>query len=725
MAEALRTTLAKASETASADQMIEKGELESKDTSTLTLKSFDKPDHFLNRELSWLEFNNRVLEEAQDPNVPLVERIKFLAIFSTNLDEFFMVRVAGVRRQIDANVMSKGPDGMRPLEVMDAMNRRIHDLTALQHDYFLDMLLPQLNREGVFILKPGQLSADQVAYANDYFRQTVMTILTPLAIDPSHPFPHLANRVICLMVEMRPVAEGRLPTTNLAIIPMSVSAIPRFIRLPSPDGTYHFILLEDLIRLFIEELFKGYEIKNCYTIRVTRDSDLQYDEDPSEDLLKTITESLRNRRKGAAIRIQYEKDLSAALLKQLVNELDLAPEDLYPSRGFIAFSDLWNLYGQLDMPHLKDPAFPPQPVAEFETGTDLFTVISGGDVMLHHPYQSFSYVTRFIQEAAEDPNVLAIKMTLYRITANSSIANALQLAAERGKQVAVLVELKARFDEESNIQWAKKLEDAGAHVIYGMAGLKTHCKVCLIVRQEGAKIRRYCHLGTGNYNDRTSQTYGDLGLFTSHPRFGEDLSNLFNVLTGYAAPPRFHRIKIAPTELRDVFISRIRREISHVRDGQSGLIIAKMNSLVDRQIILELYRASQAGVQIKFIIRGICCLKPGVKGLSENIEVVSIVDRFLEHARIFYFQNDGQPEYFMASSDWMPRNLDQRIEVLFPIKEPKYQQMLWNILQTQWTDNVKARRIMPDGSCVRVKNEKKKIRSQQVLYELAVKNQYY
>lgn len=725
MPEASKAIATKDTASVSAEVVVEKSDLESRDAGTLSLKSFDKSDNFINRELSWLEFNNRVLEEAQDPSVPLIERLKFLSIFSTNLDEFFMVRVAGVRRQIDANVLSKGPDGLRPQEVMDAMSKRIHDLASLQHDYFLDILMPQMNREGVYILKPNQLTQDQRAFASDYFRQAVMTILTPLAIDPSHPFPHLANRVIFLFVEMRPLAEGRLPTTNLAIIPMSVSVAPRFVRLPSPDGTYHFILLEDLVRMFIDELFKGYEILNCYTIRVTRDSDLQYDEDPSEDLLKTITESLRNRRKGAAVRLQYDENLSATLLKQLINELDLAPEDLFPSRGFIAFSDLWNLYGQLDQPHLRDPAFPPQPVAEFETGSDMFTVIRGTDVMIHHPYQSFHYVTKFLQEAAEDPSVLAIKMTLYRIAANSPIANALQLAAQRGKQVAVLVELKARFDEESNIQWAQKLEDAGAHVIYGMAGLKTHCKVCLIVRQEGSKIKRYCHLGTGNYNDRTSQTYGDLGLFTSHPRFGEDLSNLFNVLTGYAAPPRFHRIKIAPTELREAFIAKIRREVSHVREGKPALIIAKMNALVDRQIILELYRASQAGVQMKFIIRGICCLKPGVKGLSENIDVVSIVDRFLEHARIFYFQNDGQPEYLLASSDWMPRNLDQRIEVLFPIKEPKYQQMLWNILQAQLADNLKSRRILPDGSCVRVKNEKKKIRSQQVLYEMAVKNLYY
>ncbi|NUM81571.1 polyphosphate kinase 1 [bacterium] len=696
-------------------------ELESKEPSVLTPKVFDKPEHFINRELSWLEFNRRVLEEAQDPNVPLLERLKFLSIFSSNLDEFFMVRVAGVRRQIDASVMTKGPEGLLPREVMDAMSKKIHELTSVQHDYFFDALLPQLNKEGIFILKPDQLTDEQLIFAHEYYKQSVESILTPLAIDPSHPFPHLANRTISLVAEVKPSAPSKLPKTNLAIIPVSFAVIPRFVRLPSPESTYHFILLEDLIRLYLGELFKGYDVVNCYTIRVTRDSDLQYDEDPSEDLIKAIAESLRNRRKGAAIRLQYDQGFSEPILKMLVQELDLEAEDLYPTRGFVAFSDLMQLYNNLDVDRLKDPPFPPQRVKEFETGTDMFSVIRNGDILIHHPYQSFDYVTRFLREAAEDPQVLAIKMTLYRIAANSPIAMALQLAAERGKQVAVLVELKARFDEEANIQWAQKLEDAGAHVIYGMAGLKTHCKVCLIVRQEKNKIRRYCHLGTGNYNDRTSQIYGDLGLFTCHPRFGEDLTNLFNVLTGYSVPSKFHRIKMAPTELREAFIGKIRREVSNAKEGKPAQIIAKMNALVDKQIILELYRASQSGVTIKLIIRGICCLRPGVKGVSENIEAVSIIDRFLEHARIFYFQNNDQPEYFLASSDWMPRNLDQRIEVMFPIKEPKYQQMLWNIVQAQWSDNLKARRFQQDGTTARVKNEKKKIRSQILLYDMAVK----
>lgn len=684
----------------------------------LPTRSYNRPENFINRELSWLEFNYRVLEEAMDPEVPLLEQLKFLSIFSSNLDEFFMVRVAGVRRQIDAEVLTTGPDGLQPQEVMKRMSQRIHEMTRLQHDYFFDHLAPLMAQEEIKILRPEELSDEQLISVHEYFKHSVLSVLTPLAIDPSHPFPHIGNKVICLIVELHPLRKGPLPQTSLAIIPITTPLLPRFVRLPSDKQAYHYILLEDVVKLCLEQLFNGYRLEGAFTVRVTRDSDLQYDEDPSEDLLKTITESLRNRRKGKAVRLQYDEKFPQHILQMLVRELELEDEDLYPTRGFIGFADLMQMYQEVPVQRLKDPPLPPLPVPEFEQQQDMFEVIRNGDVLVHHPYQNFDYVTQFLNQAAEDPQVIAIKMTLYRIAAKSPIGNALQLAAERGKQVAVLVELKARFDEEANIQWARKLEDAGAHVMYGMFGLKTHCKICLVVRHEKGKIRHYCHLGTGNYNDRTSRIYGDLGLFTCHPRFGEDLTNLFNVLTGYSTPPKFHRIKIAPTELRDAFISKIRREVQHVRDGRQGLIFAKMNALVDQQIILELYRASQAGVKIKLIIRGICCLKPGIKGLSENIEVISIVDRFLEHARIFYFQNQDQPEYYLASADWMPRNLDQRIEVLFPIKDPKHQQILWNILQAQWSDNVKARRMQSDGSYVRIRPEKKKIRSQMLLYQM-------
>ncbi len=693
-----------------------KTEAESRESASVTLKSFDKPENFINRELSWLEFNRRVLEEAQDPTVPLLERIKFLSIFSNNLDEFFMVRVAGVRRQVDANVHTAGPDGRMPLQVLEEISRRTHELSDIQHEHFSKALVPELATAGVRVHDVGGLSTAQKQFAREYFQQSVLPVLTPLAVDPSHPFPHLINRSLYVVFELASETRDALPKANVAIVPISFPMVPRFVRLPS--DRHEFILLEDLIRLCADELFSGYQVRGSYTIRLTRDSDLQYDEDPSEDLLKTISESLRSRRKGAAIRLEYEEGLSQKLLTTLIKEMDLEPEDLYACRGMIAYSDLMNLYAQLDLPEWKDPSFPPHLVRELETGSDMFTVIRQKDILVHHPYQSFDYVTRFLNEAATDPHVLAIKMTLYRIAPDSPIAAALQLAAERGKQVAALVELKARFDEDTNIAWANRLEDAGAHVIYGMAGLKTHCKVCLVVRQEKGKIRHYCHLSTGNYNERTSRTYGDIGLFTAHPRFGEDVSNLFNVLTGYLAAPKFHRIKIAPTDLRDSIIQKIRREAANARDGKPSLIIAKLNALVDRQVILELYRAGQMGVPIRLIVRGICCLRPGVKGLSENIEIISIIDRFLEHARIYYFANGGQPEYYLASADWMPRNLEQRVEVAFPVKDSKYQEDLWNFLQLQLSDTIKARRFTPDGTTVRVKSDKKKIRSQVAVYDL-------
>ncbi len=696
---------------------------EQKDNVIVASRHFNRHENFINRELSWLEFNYRVLEEAMDPNVPLLEQVKFLSIFSSNLDEFFMVRVAGIRRQIDAEVDTTGPDGFVPAEVMHKMSERIHELTRRQHDYFFDQLHPSLGKESVRIIRPCELTDEQTIFVHEYFKHSVLSILTPLAIDLSHPFPHIGNKMICLVTEMKPLSQSPLPQTTLAILPVSTPLLPRFVKLPSLPAAYEFMLLEDIIRLCMDQLFNGYEILSSHTIRVTRDSDLQYDEDPSEDLIKTIAESLRNRRKGKTIRLQYDENLPPHILQLLIRELEVEPEDIYPTRGFIGFSDLMTLYNEIPLASLKDPVLPPHPVREFEQGNDMFTVIHRTDVLIHHPYHNFDYVTRLLRESAEDPNVVAIKMTLYRIAANSPIAMALQLAAERGKQVAVLVELKARFDEEANIQWARRLENAGAHVIYGMYGLKTHCKICLIVRHEKGKIRRYCHLSTGNYNERTSKIYGDLGLFTSHPKFGEDITNLFNVLTGYSTPPKFHRIKIAPTELRDTFIGKIRREVQHVKEGRIGMIFAKMNSLVDHQIILELYRASQAGVKIRLIVRGICCLKAGVKGLSENIEVISIVDRFLEHARIFYFQNHDQPEYYLSSADWMPRNLDQRIEVIFPVRDSRHQQTLWNILQAQWSDNVKARKLQADGTYIRVKGEKKKIRSQILLFEMTAREQ--
>jgi polyphosphate kinase len=501
-------------------------------------------------------------------------------------------------------------------------------------------------------------------------------------------------------------------------IPSQVA--PRFVELPAPAGQHAFMLIEDVIRLHLPELYQGYDILSCHGIRVTRDADIRLPRGRVEDLLASIEEGLRERRMGTAVRLQYEADLPAAVLTTLVDELDLTPADLYEGEGFTAFSDLSQLYGAVDMARLKDRPLPPHPVPAFDGAPDVWSAIRAGDVLAHHPYQSFDAVTRFVREAAVDPRVLAIKMTLYRVSPTSPIAQALTLAVEHGKEVAVLVELQARFDEEANIRWARSLEEVGAHVVYGLVGYKTHCKACLVVRQEADGIRRYCHLATGNYNIRTSGTYADLGLFTCRDSVGEDLTELFNLLTGYTRPHRFHHLIVAPTDLRGALAARVRREADHARAGRRARLVLKMNSLVDPALIRDLYAAGQAGVDIDLIVRGICSLRPGVPGLSERIRARSIVDRYLEHARIFYFENDGQPEYLLASCDWVPHSLDQRVETAFPVLDPKLHAQLREILDTQLADNVKAWTLRPDGGSERVGADgAPPVRSQERLYALA------
>src|SRR5262245_20415244 len=674
---------------------------------------------FLNRELSWLEFNQRVLQEALDESVPLLERVKFLAIFSSNLDEFFMVRVARLKGRVAAGDQESGPDGLTPLQTLAAISERVHQLVERQHDCFLDDLQPRLAAEGVRLLRSSDISADQACFLEDYFRRTLFPVVTPLAIDPGHPFPHLANRSLCLVVSLRAAAPSRLPDASLSVVHIPIQVVPRFIALPAPPGEYAFMLLEDAIYLHLQQLYHGYEILSCHAVRVTRDADLQVPLGRSKDLLVSVEQGVRERRMGMAVRLQYDPNLPAEVLAKLVDELELQPEDLYAGEGFTAFADLFQLYSTVDLPRLKDRPLAPLPVPALEGASDMWSAIRNGDILAHHPYHSFKVVTRFVEEAAEDPKVLAIKMTLYRVIPTSPIAQALTRAAETGKEVAVLVELRARFDEEANISWARALEEVGAHVVYGLVGYKTHCKACLVVRQEADGIRRYCHLSTGNYNVRTAGIYGDVGLFTCRESFGEDLTELFNLLTGYTRPRGFHHLLVAPTELRDGMIARLRREAEHARAGRPARVIAKMNSLVDRTLIDELYAASQAGVEIDLIVRGICCLRPGVPGLSERIRAVSIVDRYLEHARIYYFANDGRPEYLLASADWMPRNLDRRVEIAFPILEPALQRQVREILEVQLADTVKARVLLPDGrSTRRSSNGLPPVRSQERLYEL-------
>ncbi len=673
---------------------------------------------FLNRELSWLEFNRRVLEEALDESVPLLERVKFLAIFSSNLDEFFMVRVARLKRRIEAGDQESGPDGLTPVQTLAAIWERVHQLVEKQHECFLDDIQPRLAAEGIRLVRPSDISDEQALFLEDYFRRTLFPVVTPLAIDPGHPFPHLANRSLCLVASLQPAASSRLPGTSLSVVHIPIQVVPRFIALPAPSGQYAFMLLEDVIRLHLPRLYYGYEVLSCHAVRVTRDADMQVPLGRSQDLLVSIEQGVRERRMGMAVRLQYDPNLPAEVLAKLVDELELQREDLYAGEGFTAFADLFQLYSAVDLPRLKDRPLFPLPVSAFESAPDVWSAIRGGDILVHHPYHSFKVVTRFVEEAADDPKVLAIKMTLYRVSPTSPIAQALTRAAETGKEVAVLVELQARFDEEANISWARALEEVGAHVVYGLIGYKTHCKACLVVRQEADGIRRYCHLATGNYNARTSGLYGDLGLFTCRESFGEDLTELFNLLTGYARPQRFHHLFVSPLDLRDALAARIRREAEHAQVGRPARLIAKLNSLVDQTLIEELYTAGQAGVQIDLIVRGICCLRPGVPGLSERIRVISIIDRYLEHARIFYFHNAGEPEYLLASADWMPRNLDRRVEIAFPVLDPKLQAQLREILDIQLADTAKARVILPDGSSHRIQIEGAVLlRSQERLYE--------
>lgn len=668
----------------------------------------------VNRELSWLSFNGRVLEEAQDPSVPLLERLRFLGIFSSNLDEFFMVRYAGIWRQVDAGVTVPGPDGMSPRKVLDSVSTRVHALVAQQHRT-LRALLPELAAHGVHILRPRDLAAPQKAFLAEAFKREILPVLTPVAIDPAHPFPWLANRALCLVVQLESTPTSDLPVARQCVLHMPAGTLPRFIRVPGDEGQHDFVLLEDVIRMHLGELFIGAKVVSARAIRATRDAELDLQPDRAEDLLVTIEDAVRNRRLGATVRLQYERGLPEEQLQLLIRELELDPVDLYPTEGMTALTDLVQLYSAVALPHLKFPPHHAQPVTALERG-DIFTAIRAGDVLLHHPYQDFDYVHRFVTKAAEDPDVLAIKMTLYRTSSDSPIARALLAAARNGKEVAVLVELRARFNEEANIGWARRLEAAGAQVVYGLVGKKTHCKATLVVRREPDGIRRYAHLSTGNYNHQTARFYTDLGLFTCEPAFGEDLTHLFNLLTGYVPPPAFQRLLVAPIGLREGIAARIRREADHARAGRPARIRAKLNALADPDMIAELYAASQAGVSIDLVIRGTCCLRPGVPGLSDNIRVTSIVDRFLEHARIMEFENGGEREYWLTSADWMGRNLDGRVETAFPLLDPRLQAEVANILDVQLRDDVKARAITADGGSVRKeRGEGKPVRAQELL----------
>jgi len=669
------------------------------------------PKLYINRELSLLEFQRRVLEEAQDVNNPLLERVKFLAIVGSNLDEFFMVRVAGLEKQVEAGILDLPPDGLTPAEQLAAIRRLALQIMSLARDCLLKDLLPALNKAGIHIRNYNELDEHQKASAKNYFDEVVFPVLTPLAFDPGHPFPHISNLSLNLAVLIRDkerqqhFARIKVPDTLPRFVPIKRSS--GSVR---KDGTvpYHhyFVWLEQVIAANLDALFPGMEVVEAHPFRVTRDADLEIQELEAEDLLESMEQSVRQRRFGAVVRVTLNAEIPAYIREILVENLEVERNDIYTLNGPLGLSGLMQLYS-IDRHDLKDPPFipalPPMLKSEVYDG-NLFAAIRKEEILLHHPYESFNPVVDFLTAAARDPDVLAIKQTLYRVGRNPPVVQALLEAVENGKQVAVLLELKARFDEESNIVWAKKLESAGVHVIYGLLGLKTHSKVALVVRKEGEGIRRYIHLGTGNYNALTAQVYEDLGMFTCNDEIGADATDMFNYLTGYSNKKEYRKLLVAPINLRERMVALIQREIEHQKLGEKGHLIFKINSLVDKPIIQLLYQASRVGVKVDLLVRGICCLRPGVKGVSENIRVTSIVGRFLEHSRIFYFRNAGEEEIYLGSADLMPRNINRRVEVLFPVQSPSMIRYLHDeVLLTYLSDNTRARRMLSDGSYERLK----------------------
>ena len=658
-------------------------------------------ERFTNRELSWLAFNKRVLSEAKDNHLPLMERLKFLSITASNLDEFFMVRVASLKDQVNAGYTKKDIAGMTSKEQIDAILKETHKFTTAQYNTYNRSFLPSLKKNGLKIVTEFEkLTEEQADYVDNYFQKEVFPVLTPMAVDSSRPFPLIRNRSLNIGALL--MDKKKKGTIDFATVQVP-SVLPRVVTIPTDgDNCTTVILLEQIIEKNIQKLFLNYRVLCQAPFRVMRNADLSIDEDEAADLLIEIEKQLKKRQWGEAIRLEVEDNIDKRLLKTLRKEFDLSEDAIFKINGPLDLTFLMKVYDIEGFDHLKEQKYIPQQPKMLDASRDLFEQIREHDILLHHPYETFDPVVNFVKKAASDPNVLAIKQTLYRVSSHSPIIASLAQAAENGKQVSVLVELKARFDEENNIVWAKKLEKAGCHVIYGLVGLKTHSKITLVVRKEEDEIRRYVHLGTGNYNDSTAKLYTDMGMFTSKTRYGEDATAVFNMLSGYSEPLVWNKLSLAPLWLRGKFLSLIEREKEHAKNGRPARIIAKMNSLCDPGIIEALYDASEAGVEIDLIVRGICCLRAGIKGLSEHIRVRSIVGTFLEHSRIFYFENNGNAEYYMGSADWMPRNLDKRVEILFPIEDPILQEEIYHILHIQLSDTKKAHLLMPDGHYVKV-----------------------
>lgn len=686
---------------------------------------FDQPDNFTNRELSWLEFNQRILGEARDRKNPLFERMKFLSITASNLDEFFMVRIASLKDMVNAGYQKKDIAGMTAQEQLRALNEKIQAFCEKQYTTYNRALLPKLSEEGLEIISFSELSEKEMDFLEEYFHKNIYPVLTPMAIDSSRPFPLIQNKTlnIAALIKSRNKDKKEKKEYDIATVQVP-SVLPRVILLPQKDGPKRkcrVILLENVIEHYLDVLFLNHEIICSAPYRIMRNADLSIDEDDAEDLLKEIEKSLKMRQWGEVIKFEYEERMDKRLVKYLKKQFKVHSCDMYAFNGPLDLTFLMKCYGIEGFEDLKEAPYIPQKNKKLRADKNIFNQIRKGDVLLHHPYESFDPIVAFIKQAAEDENVLAIKQTLYRVSGHSPIIAALAQAAENGKQVTVLVELKARFDEENNINWARKLEKAGCHVIYGLVGLKTHCKIALVVRREADGIRRYVHLGTGNYNDSTAKLYTDTGMFTCRNAVGEDATAVFNMLSGYSEPANWNQLIVAPIWMKKRFLEMIARETQNAKEGKPARIIAKCNSLCDRKIILALYEASCAGVQIDLIVRGICCLVAGKPGVSENIRVRSIVGTFLEHARIFYFYNDGNEEVYMGSADWMPRNLDRRVEIVFPIEAPDLKEKAKHILDVQLRDTLKAHCLLEDGTYRKVdRRGKEAVEAQKTFCEEAI-----
>lgn len=666
----------------------------------MSKSKYADPGYYTNRELSWLLFDKRVLSEAKDKQNPLFERLKFLSITASNLDEFFMVRVASLKDMENAGYNKPDIAGMTPMEQLQKVYAATHELVEKQYAVY-NRLLPQLLQNRLRVIEKHEtLTVQEAEYVDKFYEENVYPVLTPMAVDSSRPFPLIRNKSLNIGALVTKKSGGELEFVTVQV----PSVLPRIIQIPSADVEEKVvILLEEVIERNIQKLFLNYDIVCSYPFRIMRNADFSIEEDEAEDLLKEIEKQLKKRQWGQAIRLEVEQGIDVRLLEIIKRELSIKEEDIYQIAGPLDLTFLMKMYGLPGYEHLKEKGYaPPWPVPELSADSDIFEQIRKGDILLHHPYETFAPVVDFIRQASRDKDVLAIKQTLYRVSGNSPIIAALAQAAENGKQVSVLVELKARFDEENNIVWAKMLEKAGCHVIYGLVGLKTHSKITLVVRREEDGIRRYVHLGTGNYNDSTAKLYTDVGLLTCSPSIGEDATAVFNMLSGYSEPLFWNKLSLAPLWLKDRFLQLINREKENAKAGRGGHIIAKINSLCDKDIIEALYDAAAEGVKIELIIRGICCLKTGLPGIGENITVRSIVGNFLEHCRIFYFENDGKPEYYCASADWMPRNLERRVEIMFPIETSKLRAKLMNILVMQLKDTAKAHVLMSDGTYEKV-----------------------